>query len=90
MLSENELRASLKKGVDAGAIPKPVVPVLEKAVSNNLTNKGDVNAKTGICNLDCLQASFQETFDKTKVPEGQRAGILSNVADSIREHSAAE
>lgn len=41
MLSENELRASLKKGVDAGHIPKPVVPILEKAVSNNLTNKGD-------------------------------------------------
>ena len=62
ILSEKELISSLKKGIDGGAVPEEAVPVMKQAVQDNATNKDDPNAPAVVCNLDCLQASFDQTL----------------------------
>ena len=63
---------------------------MEKAIAKNATNKSEnASAKSGTCNVDCLKASFNETFKQMGVQEKQRQPILSKFADSIKAHEQA-
>ena len=89
MLSENELTNSVKIGVEAGTIPEKAIPVFRQAVEQNATNKDDVNANIGVCNLDCFKASLDDTLTNMDVEDEHKVPILTKVADSIQAKQAA-
>ena len=86
ILSEKELIASLQKGIDSGAVPEAAVPVMKQAVQDNATNKDDPSAPAVVCNLDCLQASFDQTLRQMNVQDSDRASVTEKVADTLLMH----
>ena len=88
LLSEKELTNSVKIGVEAGTIPEDAIPVFRSSVEKNLTRKEDVNTRIGLCNIDCLEASLDDTMTKMNVEDDHKGPILSKVADSIQDKIA--